>query len=142
MYRLDGHRFSASRRQNLQVLSVQRSQAAPARSPAANPANPAPSAFPAFGALGALGVLAHGDDLAHDLVAGGDAGAVRRQVALGHVQVGAADAAGQDPQQQFAGSRPRRLVVRVQAQRVAGDRSRRLNMPGSHTGTLLRARWP
>jgi hypothetical protein len=37
---------------------------------------------------------------------------------------------------------PWRLVVWVQAQRVAGDRSRRLDMPGSHTGTLLRARWP
>ena len=86
--------------------------------------------------------VAHGRDLAHDLVAGGDAGAVRRQVALGHVQVGAADAAGQDPEQQLSGPWPRYFVFRVQAQRVAGDRSRRLDVPGSHTGTLLRARWP
>ena len=41
---------------------------------------------------------------ADDLVAGHDGALVRRQVALGHVQVGAADAAGAHADQQLAGA--------------------------------------
>src|SRR5690349_7611924 len=71
-----------------------------------------------------FGALTEGGHLPHHLVAGGDAGLARLQVALGHVQVGTADAAGQDLEQQLARSRPWRLVVGVQAQRTAGDRPR------------------
>ena len=44
-------------------------------------------------------------DLADDLVAGNDGRAVRRQLALQDVQVGAADAAGQHPQEHLARTR-------------------------------------
>jgi hypothetical protein len=86
----------------------------------------------------AVGSLAYSRHLADHLVAGGHAGPVRRQVALGHVQVGAADTAGQDAQQQLAWSWPRDLVIGVQAQRVTADRPGLLHMPRTHTRTLPR----
>ena len=52
-----------------------------------------------------LGAGSEGDDLADDLMAGHDGRAVRRQLALQDVQVGAADAAGQHPQQDLARTR-------------------------------------
>ncbi len=52
-----------------------------------------------------LGAGPERHDLADDLVAGDDGRAVRRQLALEDVQVGAADAAGQHPQQDLARTR-------------------------------------
>ena len=54
-----------------------------------------------------LGARAERHDLADDLVAGHDGRAVRRQLALQDVQVGAAHAAGQHPQQHLARARAR-----------------------------------
>ena len=53
----------------------------------------------------ALGAGSERDDLADDLMAGHHGRAVRRQLALEDVQVGAADAAGQHPQQDLARTR-------------------------------------
>ena len=112
-----GQRFSAPRAQYRQLPSVDRSQAAPARSPVAKQAaSPVPR-----------------HHLADHLVSRGHPGTVRRQVALGDVQVGAAHPAGEDPQQQLAGSWPRYVVFRVEAQRVAGDRPWAFHLPGTHT---------
>ncbi len=80
------HRFSSPRRQNRQVPHVRRSQAMPTRWPSSKRDAPATESL----------------DGADDLVPGDDTGRVRREVALGEVQVGAADAAHGDPDEDLA----------------------------------------
>ena len=71
----------------------------------AEPAGAVDAAHPGDADARAEGELGRGafDDLADDLVAGDEAGLERRKVALGDVQVGAADAAGDDAEQDVAG---------------------------------------
>ena len=70
-------------------------------------------------------------DRADDLVAGGDVRPARRQVALGQVEVGAADAAAADPYPQLAGPRLRHRPV-DQLQRTCLDRTGTVDDPRSH----------
>ena len=95
-------RFSSPRRQKRQVSSVWCSQGTPTRSPTASGARARLAAR-----RDELGAGAERHDLADDLVAGDDGRAVRRQLALEDVQVGAADAAGQHAEQHLARARAR-----------------------------------
>ena len=90
-----------------------------------------------------LGAGSERHDLADDLVAGDDGRAVRRQLALQDVQVGAAHAAGQHPQEDLARTRlghreldePERRLLRGSGRRQLhrahglGDRIRHRQQP-------------
>src|SRR5207342_3342072 len=76
--------------------------------------------------------------LADDLVARGDTGCTRRQVTFGQVQVGAADAAGPDPDQQLTGAGLGDVAF-GQPERTGGYRRHRsglVNHPRTHESTL------
>ena len=82
--------------------------------------------------------LAERHHLPDHLVPGRDPGPVHGQVALGHVQVGAAHPAGQHPQQQLTRPWLRYRVVGAEAQRVPGDRARH----SQHAMRAYAARYP
>ena len=90
-----------------------------------------------------LGAGSEGDDLADDLMAGHHGRAVRRQLALQDVQVGAADAAGQHPQQDLARTRLGHRELDEPERRLRrGSRRRQLHRahrrgPVAHVPTSL-----
>ena len=112
-------RFSAPRRQNRQLPSVPPSQGTPTRSPGAEPGRTRPERV----------------DHADHLVAGRHLRSLRRQVALGQVQVGTADAAGAHAHPDLAGPRLRHVPL-DQPQRSAVDRSRLRHHPRPHGPSL------
>jgi hypothetical protein len=136
------HRFSSPRLQKRHVPHVRRSQGTPIRSPAANRSAPGPRASTC--------PRSRGRD---------DRGPVRRQIALGHVQVGAAHAAAVDPDPDLAGSRlghrqrrrHQRTAVdgpgRVTTQAASapswrsGSRGSRASRRGRGGGPASRPRW-
>ena len=76
----------------------------------------------------AVGTRPEGGHLADDLVAGHHGRAVRRQLALQDVQVGAAHATGQHPQQHLAGSRlGHRQFDELERRLLHGRRRRQLH---------------
>ena len=84
-------------------------------------------------------VAADSADLADDLVAGDDGGRERRQIALDDVQVGAADSAGDDAEQDVAGKDSGRRDV-FDAEEVAGSGEVGMEDGSSH-GERLVWRW-
>src|SRR5207302_3707561 len=110
-----------------QVLSACGAEAAHAAGMAQpGDAGPVPNGEP-------LGLGPEGVDLAHDLMAGNDAGALGRQIALGQVQIGPAHAAARDADAD--------LVARWlgdgpvdERHRAVVDWARSLHCPGSHGG--------